>query len=103
MSARTNSVLRTGIRLRPPRGLLLVAGTVALRDPGRATFAELVDVRETVLEVVEDQPHRRIRARGGGDQAAVAPDGEDAAVEGRRLELAQLGKPARERQRVRLV
>ena len=86
------------IRLLSRRGLarrsLLLGGARGLlprgRLPRRRRFR--LDAAQRGLEVVEDEPDRRIAARRGQDGRGTVPDDEDTSLSRGHLELVTLGR-----------
>src|SRR4051794_36605150 len=81
----------TTLRLRRAiAALLCPGGAVGLPDDRRLGRARRAIERvERRLEVVEDEPHRRIGGRGGEQHVALVAHDEDAALAGRQLDLRQ--------------
>src|SRR5919197_3041363 len=67
-------------------GFLAPLATAAAR-PVRAA---VVDAAQAALQVVEDEPDRRLRPRGRDDAARAVTDDEDAPRQRRHLQLGQL-------------
>src|SRR6266704_6195531 len=83
---------RTPVRtLRLRIGFLRPARRLAPRGRAFLRRGRSVEVPQAALEVVEDEPDRRLRLRRRRDQAIAVPDDEDAPALERDLELRELG------------